>query len=148
MSPAPLTLLLLLIIATVAAPISGLNPRKLDVVNSEPVKPPDTENKCGGCSSCNNPCTQSPPPPSPVYMPPPPPPVYMPPPPPPVPKKPPPSSTPYCPPPPPPSSYIYMTGPPGNLYPVDPYFSGGDRNFAVGLPLLVGCGLVGLLALW
>ncbi|KAK3027661.1 hypothetical protein RJ639_041898 [Escallonia herrerae] len=136
MSPAPLTLLLLLIIATVAAPISGLNPRKLDVVNSEPVKPPDNENKCGGCSSCNNPCNQSPPPPPPVYMPPPPPPV---------PKKPPPS-TPYCPP--PPSTYIYMTGPPGNLYPVDPYFSGGDRSFAVGLPLLVGCGLVGLLAFW
>ncbi|CAK9154767.1 unnamed protein product [Ilex paraguariensis] len=122
-----------LFILAIADPTSGLNPRKLD----ENTVPSDSGNKCGGCSACNNPCYQSPPPP--------PPPPSLPPPPPP-PKKPPTPSL-YCPPP-PPSSFIYISGPPGNLYPVDPYFSGAGRSFSSGLPLLIGGGLLGLLALW
>ena len=93
--------------------------------------PPELENKCGGCP-CNNPCN---PPPSP--------------PPPPPPKKQPPQSN-YCPPPPsgggqnPP--YIYINGPPGNLYPVDPYYSGSARSFSSGLmPFLISA-VIGMLA--
>ncbi|XP_042008977.1 chitin-binding lectin 1-like [Salvia splendens] len=92
--------------------------------------PPELENKCRGCP-CNNPCN---PPPSP----PPPPPK----------KQPPPSN--YCPPPPsgggqnPP--YIYINGPPGNLYPVDPYYSGSARSISSGLmPFLISA-VTGLLA--
>ncbi|PSR88180.1 T-cell surface glycoprotein CD8 beta chain like [Actinidia chinensis var. chinensis] len=122
----PLKLLILLFVTTTfTTPINGLNPRKLD--DTTVTGPPDSGIKCTSCSPCNNPCNQIPPPP-----------------PPPPPKKPP---TQYCPPP-PPSSFIYITGPPGNLYPVDPYFSGGRQNFPAGLPLLMGCGLVGLLAFW
>ncbi|KAL1556571.1 hypothetical protein AAHA92_12175 [Salvia divinorum] len=84
--------------------------------------PPELENKCGGCP-CN-------PPPSP-----PPPPLSN-----------------YCPPPPsgggqnPP--YIYINGLPGNLYPVDPYYSSSVRSFSSGLmPFLISSGLV-LLAFW
>ncbi|XP_047965843.1 leucine-rich repeat extensin-like protein 6 [Salvia hispanica] len=98
------------------------------------------ENKCGGCP-CNNPCNPPPSPPPPALPPPPPK------------KKPPPSN--YCPPPPsgggqnPPNPpYIYINGPPGNLYPVDPYYSGSVRSFSSGLmPFLISAGL-GLLAIW
>ncbi|KAL3501868.1 hypothetical protein ACH5RR_036317 [Cinchona calisaya] len=98
----------------------------------DPGTSPDAENKCGGCP-CDKPCPVPPPPPPPVLPPPPPPP----------PKKPP---TPICPPPPastswptvptPPSQYIYTTGPPGNLYPLDTDFSGAVRSFnTVGLAI-------------
>ncbi|PRQ40911.1 hypothetical protein RchiOBHm_Chr4g0441241 [Rosa chinensis] len=102
------------------------------------VRAQDGSEKCGSCA------TPSPPPPSP---PPPsqcPPPPALPPPtpvlPPPSPKNPPPSTS-YCPP--PPSSLIYITGPPGQLYPVDQDFNGahGVRN-SVGLPILLGLGLL------
>ncbi|KAI3466998.1 hypothetical protein Pfo_023661 [Paulownia fortunei] len=92
-----------------------MNSRKLDE------SPPDLDNKCGSCP-CDNPCNPppSPPPPSP------PPPT----------KKPEPSN--YCPPPPsgqnPPNPpYIYVNGPPGNLYPVYPYYSGDGRSFSMGI---------------
>lgn len=112
-------------------------------INGQLPGSPDGESKCGGCP-CNNPCAVPPPPPPPALPPPPPPP----------PKKPP---TPSCPPPPggsswptvptPPSQYIYITGPPGNLYPVDQYFSGAARSFAVGLPMLL-IGSIFQLAFW
>ncbi|KAL3635994.1 hypothetical protein CASFOL_020541 [Castilleja foliolosa] len=130
--------------------------RKLDEVSP----PVDFQNKCGGCP-CNNPCTPpaaSPPPPSP------PPPALSPPPPspelpPPTPKKSPPSS--YCPPPPqsggggggspyPPNPpYIFMNGPPQDLYPVDSTFSGSGRSYSAGLvPFLISW-VVGLfIAFW
>ncbi|KAE8710278.1 extensin-like [Hibiscus syriacus] len=112
------------VITTFAYPINGLESRKLD----ESTVPGDQGVKCTPS------CIQSPPPPPPS-----PPPACPPPPalPPPTPKKPP---TQYCPPPPvPPSppSYIYITGPPGNLYPTDQSFGGADRNVAVGLLALV-----------
>ncbi|PSR91082.1 Acetaldehyde dehydrogenase [Actinidia chinensis var. chinensis] len=123
-------LIVIFLITTFPTSIKGLNPRKLD--DATVTGPPDSSNKCTSCSPCNNnPCNQIPPPPPPPLPPPPP-------------KKPP---TQYCPPP-PPSSFIYIAGPPGNLYPIDPYFSGGHQNFAAVLPLLVGCGLVGLIAFW
>uniref|UniRef100_A0A7N0UCQ9 Uncharacterized protein n=1 Tax=Kalanchoe fedtschenkoi TaxID=63787 RepID=A0A7N0UCQ9_KALFE len=93
--------------------ISSQQLRKLD-------ETPTGEIKCGGCSSCSNPCAQSPPPPSP------------PPPPPSPPKKPP---TVKCPP--PPAPYIYITAPPGDLYPVDPYYYGSAGRAAVGLVAFV-----------
>ncbi|XP_044492355.1 leucine-rich repeat extensin-like protein 6 [Mangifera indica] len=96
---------------------------------------------------CAPACTQSPPPPSPP--PPCPPPPALPPPPPPTPKMPP---TQYCPPPPcspTPPSIIYVTGPPGNLYPLENYFSGGPKtSTAASLPILIGSGLLLLLAFW
>ncbi|KAF5442309.1 hypothetical protein F2P56_034979 [Juglans regia] len=101
-----------------------------------------------GDEKCTS-CTQiSPPPPSPPPPCPPPPPPPALPPPPPSPKKPP---TQYCPPPPaPPSSFLYITGPPGNLYPIDEDFNGAARDMVMRLPVLVGCGLMlGLLPnLW
>lgn len=96
--------------------------RKLDE------NPPDLENKCGDCP-CDNPCNPqpSPPPPSPKYPPPsndcPPPPAA---------KKPPKGTNP---------PYIYINGPPGSVYPVYPYYSGGGRSVLVGkFPfLIIGC---------
>ncbi|XP_010552717.1 PREDICTED: wiskott-Aldrich syndrome protein family member 2 [Tarenaya hassleriana] len=84
------------------------------------------------------PCLQSPPPPSPP--PPSPPPPSCPPPPalpPPPPKK----SGPNCPPPP---SFLYITGPPGNLYPVDQEFGGaaGKSSTAVKLSALLAFGVL------
>lgn len=99
------------------------NSRKLDEGTDGSVK----------CTSC----TQSPPPPSP-------PPPCPPPPPPPAPKKPP--STKNCPPPPP--SYIFITGPPGNLYPIDTDFNGVGRSSVVKLPVVVVCGLLMVLGIW
>ncbi|OIS95663.1 PREDICTED: mulatexin-like [Nicotiana attenuata] len=128
----------------IAIPITnGLNPRKLDEVD---------ENKCGGCP-CNKPCVSPSPPPSPPALPPPSPPP---------PKKPPSA---YCPPPPsggggsggggggyvpdtPNSQYIYMTGPPGNLYPVDHDFGGAKRSFSSGFSLLIVGFFLGLLSFW
>ncbi|XP_030511803.1 sulfated surface glycoprotein 185 [Rhodamnia argentea] len=134
-SMASLGLVLVLVLA-VAVPTSGLNPRKLDDTSA-----PGSD-KCSYCTQSPPPPPPSPPPPSPC----PPPPALPPPPPPPSPKKPPSS---YCPPPPPsPSSYIYITGPPGSLYPIDQSLSRAGRSFASGAPFLVGLGLMGLLALW
>ncbi|KAE8719279.1 extensin-like [Hibiscus syriacus] len=123
------------VITTVAYPTSGLESRNLD----ESTIPAGDQGV-----KCTPSCIQSPPPPPPPSPPPacPPPPAL----PPPTPKKPP---TQYCPPPPlPPSppSYIYITGPPGSLYPVDQNFGGADRNVAVWLLALVS-GLFLLLAL-
>lgn len=138
--------ILFLILVAYTQITNGLNnPRKLDQEN--------IENKCGGCP-CNNPCNlPSPPPPPPPVLPPPPPP----------PKIKPPSG--YCPPPPsegggggggsggyspnPPSSsqFIYMNGPPGNLYPVDQYFNGAKRGFTSGFSLLISGFFLGLMAL-
>ncbi|KAJ8548215.1 hypothetical protein K7X08_030684 [Anisodus acutangulus] len=136
-----------LLFFVVAIPITnGLNPRKLD----------EGESKCGGCP-CNKPCI----PPSP-----PPPPPALPPPSPPPPKKPP--SGYNCPPPPysgggsggggggggsgsenvpysPNSQYIYMTGPPGDLYPVDHNFGGAKSSFSSGFSLLISGFFLGLL---
>ncbi|KAI3720107.1 hypothetical protein L6452_21017 [Arctium lappa] len=139
------------ILAVAVAPpmINGMNVKKLDYNTATDTTTvvaggsSDDQLKCGGCP-CNNPCyaTSSPPPPPPP--PPSPPPPKM------------PSPTPglqNCPPPPTtgggygqmaPPSYIYITGPPGNLYPVNPYFSAtaAHRN----LPLqVVVFGLVGVL---
>ncbi|XP_015072984.1 chitin-binding lectin 1-like [Solanum pennellii] len=148
MSKLPIIFLIFVIYSTQIT--NGLlnNPRKLDEAN--------IVNKCGSCP-CNNPCnTPSPPPP-------PPPPVPSPPPP----KKPP--SSVYCPPPPPPSEggagggsgggggyspnppsdaqYIYMNGPPGNLYPVDQYFNGAKSCFSSGFSLLISGFFLGIIAL-
>ncbi|WOH13317.1 hypothetical protein DCAR_0832826 [Daucus carota subsp. sativus] len=121
----------LVIIVLAASTNASSNPRKLDE-STVPVGDPNGEIKCGGCPVCNVPCTQSPPSPPPPSPPPPP-------------KKPPTPSLPgfNCPPPP---SYIYITGPPGNLYPVDPYFSGASRGLLVRLPVLLICGLLSLVA--
>lgn len=112
--------LLLLVIAS-APPIQAVDSRKLD----ENTVPGSTGEKC-------IPCTSSPPPPPP----PPPPPVL----PPSSPKKPPSS---YCPPPPP--SFIYVPGPPGNLYTIDNDFNGAGRTSTMRLPVLIGCALLGFL---
>ncbi|KAL6295180.1 hypothetical protein ACE6H2_003322 [Prunus campanulata] len=132
--PALAMIAMFLLIASVAGP-----------VYADETPPAPGEEKCG-------PCSQSPPPPSPPPPSPPPPSS-----PPPSPKKPP--STPYCPPPPstpsttpstpasPSTPLIYITGPPGNLYPVDQSFNGARRSLVTGLPVLVGCGLL-LLAFW
>ncbi|KAK7348897.1 hypothetical protein VNO80_23651 [Phaseolus coccineus] len=129
--------ILLLIFLT--TPIKGEESRKLDDNGNEKCSP------CEGGYTPSPPIIEylSPPPPPPIieYLSPPPPspppPILYPSPPPPSPKKPP--ST-YCPPP-PSSAYLYMTGPPGNLYPVDENFSGasGNRhqNLSVFLVLLV-----------
>nr|GMD21912.1 cytokinesis protein sepA-like [Ipomoea batatas] len=74
------------------------------------------ENKCGGCP-CNNP--YCPPPPGGGYVP----------------------SGPTT----PNNQYIYFNGPPGNLYPVDQYFSGAGK---VGFSLLIAGAFLGFLALF
>ncbi|KAG4158891.1 hypothetical protein ERO13_D02G144800v2 [Gossypium hirsutum] len=118
------------LIATVAYPIDALESRKLD----ESTVPGDQGIKCTPS------CVQSPPPPSPPPpSPPPPSPPALPPP---TPKK---SPSQYCPPPPSPPSFIYITGPPGNLYPIDQNFGAASRKFEVGLLALVS-GLLVLLA--
>ncbi|WJX16703.1 hypothetical protein P8452_06699 [Trifolium repens] len=137
----------ILLLVCVTLPIEAMESRKL-------------VEKCTPCG--DNPISSPPPiiynsPPPPIIYPSPPPPSPSPPPivyyspPPPSPKKTPSSN---CPPPPysQSSPYIYMTGPPGNLYPVDVNFSGsgatlgGQGSFSGFLPLLV-C-LLSLLAYW
>ncbi|KAJ9135795.1 hypothetical protein P3X46_032931 [Hevea brasiliensis] len=117
---------LFLLIVAAAPPIHAFDSRKLE----ENTVPGPSDEKC-------TPCNSSPPPPPPP-SPSPPPPALPPPSPPPTPKKPP---SKYCPPPPP--SFIYITGPPGNLYPVDNDFNDADRTSAAGLPVLIGCWLLG-----
>ncbi|KAJ4974407.1 hypothetical protein NE237_007581 [Protea cynaroides] len=122
----------LVIMAVWITPINSSTSRKLD--ESSASVTPDTEVKC-------TPCEEHPPPS--------PPPPSLPPPPPPAPTNP---TTQYCPPPPssngsPPAPFYYVTGPPGNLYPFDPYYSGSSQNSVARLQVLVGCGLLlGLLA--
>ncbi|GMH26252.1 hypothetical protein Nepgr_028095 [Nepenthes gracilis] len=131
---------LLVVILVIDALVSQINCSETRILDETTVPgSSDPGNKCGGCSSCSNPCGQSPPPPPPP-SPPPPTPVLpsCPPPPPPPPKKPPI----ICPPPP---GLIYLIGPPGDLYPIDNSSSAGLRSFAVGLPALMGFGLVCLL---
>ncbi|CAI0450783.1 unnamed protein product [Linum tenue] len=129
--PAPSAALIFVLVALFTHPIhAAADSRKLD----------ETADGTPGSEKCT-PCNPSPPPPSPSPPPPAcPPPPALPPPSPPPPKNPP--ST-YCPPPPPPSppssSIIYITGPPGNLYPVDNDFSGSGRPTA---SAMIGCGLV------
>ncbi|KAL7610195.1 hypothetical protein Lser_V15G11701 [Lactuca serriola] len=141
--------LIILAMAVIPSTIKAMNPRKLDETTN-PVGTPDDQIKCGSCP-CGTTCYTSPPPPSPSPPPPSPPPPPK--------KKPPPSSGANCPPPPysggggggggglAPPNYIYITGPPGDLYPVVQSISGGDRSFTVVLPLLVLSGLVGMVAL-
>ncbi|XP_023772503.1 leucine-rich repeat extensin-like protein 6 [Lactuca sativa] len=117
---------LLIIAATVlSSPLKATNTRKLTSTDTASSGAQDDQIKCGGCP-CNQPCyTAAPPPPPP-------------------PKKPSPTPSFNCPPPP---SYIYITGPPGNLYPVDPYsHSSANRRVLVVPPLLVLVGLLGMLA--
>ncbi|KAL4586692.1 hypothetical protein LXL04_011334 [Taraxacum kok-saghyz] len=127
--------------AVASSPVKGMP--NLDDTTTVSGGSPDDLIKCGGCP-CNNPCDfTSPPPPPPPQLPPPPPPPKM------------ASPTPgvnNCPPPPTgggyalgPPSYIYITGPPENLYPVNPYFSAARRNFWVAPSLLVMLGLLGVL---
>ncbi|KAJ4843393.1 hypothetical protein Tsubulata_013296 [Turnera subulata] len=128
------SLFLLLLISSMMATIQGLETRKLDDVTV----PGDGSTNGEKCTPCNpSPPPPSPPPPAQPLCPPPPPPAL----PPPAPKKP-PSGYNNCPPPP---SFIYITGPPGNLYPVDNDFGGAPGRKLMGLPVLIGCGLVGLL---
>ncbi|XP_022735202.1 formin-like protein 16 [Durio zibethinus] len=129
--PLIVTLTIIFVTATVAYPIKGSESRKLD----ESTAPGDQGVKCTSS------CVQSPPPPSPPPpCPPPPSPPALPPP---TPKK---QPTQYCPPPPPsPPSFIYITSPPGNLYPIDQNFGGASRDLPLGLLSLV-CGFLILLA--
>ncbi|XP_041012788.1 protein TRACHEARY ELEMENT DIFFERENTIATION-RELATED 7A-like [Juglans microcarpa x Juglans regia] len=95
--------------------------------------------KCMPCNPNSQPPPYPPPPPSP------PPPALPPPSPrPPSHKKPP--TSPLCPP--PPSSFLYITGPPGELYPIDENFNGAAGNLVTRtLPVFISCGLLGLLVL-
>lgn len=122
----------LAMISTMAQSQEETNSRKLQET------PPDLENKCGGCP-CNNPCNPPPSPPPPALPPPPP-----------KKKQPPPSND--CPPPPsggqyPPNPpYIFINGPPGNLYPVDPFYSGSGRSFYSGSTPFFMAAVLGLIA--
>ncbi|KAI3744399.1 hypothetical protein L1987_57479 [Smallanthus sonchifolius] len=138
--PTASRLVFLVTLVAAAAPIKGMN-RRLDNTTKVPYDSPDDQIKCGGCP-CNNPCyTTSPPPPPPS---------------PPPPKIPTPTPVLNCPPPPTGSGgsglaspgYIYITGPPGDLYPVNPYFSGSHRNFWAAPPLLVVFVILGMLIVY
>ncbi|KVH96246.1 hypothetical protein Ccrd_001658 [Cynara cardunculus var. scolymus] len=143
--------LVIMAVAMVTAPIEAMNPRKLDdttPANTNPVGSPDDDQmKCGSCP-CGKTCYSSPPPPPPSPSPPPP-----------APKKPSPTPGLNCPPPPSgggggggggkaPPDYIYITGPPGDLYPVVQSVSDGRRSFTVAPSLLVLSGLLGMLGFW
>lgn len=121
--PLVLNLILVMLLCTIV-PIKGS--RKLDETTV-----PSTNGEVK-CVPCGDSYSSPPPPPPPVYPPPPPP------------KKPP---TQYCPP--PPASFIYISGPPGNLYPVDENFNGASRrSLGSTVPVLV-LGLLSLfLAFW
>jgi len=142
--PSKIFTFFILVLICVTTPIKGEESRKLG----------DTTNGNVKCGPCEGGYTPSPPtieylsPPPPIVYPSPPPPSPPPPilypsPPPPSPKKPP--ST-YCPPP-PSSAYLYMTGPPGNLYPVDENFSRASpiRHQNLGVFLI---GLLSMMVFW
>ncbi|XP_044489641.1 leucine-rich repeat extensin-like protein 6 [Mangifera indica] len=120
-------------VAVFVSQVNGLTARKLE------------ESSTGGDQgdTCTTSCVESPPPPSPPL--PLPPPLELPPPPPKKPKKPKTPPTQYCPPPP---SFIYITGPPGNLYPIDSGFNGGEKASAASLLIFISSGLLLLLAFW
>ncbi|KAK9271649.1 hypothetical protein L1049_002012 [Liquidambar formosana] len=130
-------LMMLLVFISVSIPINAALSKKVDQIVVP--QPPDAGIKCTACSSCENPCAQQ-------FTPPPPPP------PPPPPKIPPPENC-NCinplPLPPPPPRFVYVTGPPGNMYPMEPYdldfYSGAGRSVPVGLLILVVCGVLQLL---
>ncbi|KAJ4961590.1 hypothetical protein NE237_021500 [Protea cynaroides] len=142
-------LILVIIAAIFTTPIKSSTLRNLDEISGGSGTP-DSGVKC-------TPCTKQYPPPPPPSLPPPPPPSLPPPPPPALPPPSPSSpSTQNCSPPPsnpsspsgqsPSSPFYYMTRPMGDLYPVD--YSVSGRNSVVGLPVLVGCGLLGFLIFW
>ncbi|KAI3714354.1 hypothetical protein L1987_72952 [Smallanthus sonchifolius] len=128
----------MMFVAAVVPPplVKAVNVRKLDDTT---VGSPNDEIKCGSCP-CGTTCYTSPPPPSP------------PPPSPPPPKKPTPSPGLNCPPPPKrggggggqaPPNYNYITGPPGDIYPVVQSVSAARRSFtAAPVHLLVASGLL------
>ncbi|KAI3811973.1 hypothetical protein L1987_16672 [Smallanthus sonchifolius] len=138
---------MILVAAMVPPPVKAVNPRKLDDTT---IGSPNDEIKCGGCP-CGTTCYTSPPPPPPS---PPPPSPSLPPPP----KKQTPTPGVNCPPPPSrggggggqaPPNYIYITGPPGDIYPVVQSVSAARRCFtAAPVLLLVASGLLGMLAFW
>ncbi|KGN51515.1 leucine-rich repeat extensin-like protein 6 [Cucumis sativus] len=134
----PLKFLLFLNFLLLISPSSALTSvtvRRLD----DTTTPTDPNVKCA-------PCEQNPPsPPPPVVYPSPPPPSPPPPdvvpyysPPPPKKKEP---KSPNCPPPPSPS-FMYITGPPGDLYPIDQGYNAAGRRSAA---TVVGVVLAGLL---
>ncbi|GKD31802.1 hypothetical protein Tco_1242580, partial [Tanacetum coccineum] len=113
------TMFLLILAVVLLAPTKATTTRKLTSIDTAQGGALEDQSKCGGCP-CNKPCYTAPPPPPPPNKP---------------------SPTPGfdCPPPP---SYIYMNGPPGNLYPVDPYTrSSAHRHVWAMSPLLVVIGL-------
>nr|GEY25304.1 sulfated surface glycoprotein 185-like [Tanacetum cinerariifolium] len=150
------TILALLVV--LPSPIQAMKSRKLDETTTSP---PNDEIKCGSCP-CGTTCYASPPPPKPSPPPPSPPPP---------PKKPSPAN---CPPPPysgggggggggsggggggsggggsgyAPPNYIYITGPPGDIYPVSQSTSDAPMRFAAMQAVLVVFGLVGMICLW
>ncbi|KAK4263939.1 hypothetical protein QN277_029289 [Acacia crassicarpa] len=87
------------------------------------------------CTPCGGTVYSSPPPPPPALPPPSPPP--------PSPKK---SPSSYCPPPPP--SFIYITGPPGNLYPLDENFNSASRRTFLPVATVLPGLLTLLLGFW
>ncbi|KAK2434257.1 hypothetical protein QL285_019425 [Trifolium repens] len=108
--------------------VNNVESRKLDETNVPMTN--GTDVKCTPCGDYSPPPPPANPPPSP---------------PPPSPKKPP---TQYCPPPPSPS-YIYITGPPGNLYPIDENFSGaihGHHRSLAALLLSFAVTFLGMIA--
>nr|DAD35656.1 TPA_asm: hypothetical protein HUJ06_006296 [Nelumbo nucifera] len=125
--------LMIYIVVVEATPINGPVSEKLG----------DSSVMCSTCSCVS--CNQHPPPPPPPSPPPPPPPDN-----PSSQNCPPPSSPPptnYCSPP-PPTPFIYVTGQSANLYPVvDPYFSDNGYKSGVRMPVLVGCVLLGFMAI-
>ncbi|CAO2829954.1 unnamed protein product [Amaranthus hypochondriacus] len=103
--------------------ITKIESRNLDEV----LESSDPSIKCGGCSPCGHPSCYSPPPPPPPSPPPP--------------KKQ-SGTTPYCPPPPPspPSGagFVYITAPPGDLYPVDVNYSASYKNLVAAINIFIG----------
>ncbi|KAJ0489989.1 hypothetical protein HanRHA438_Chr12g0560811 [Helianthus annuus] len=138
-------LLIMAVSVSVSPQVNAVNVRKLDDTT---VGSPNDEIKCGDCP-CGTTCYSSPPPPKPSPPPPSPPPP---------PKK--QTPTPVnCPPPPcrggcggggghAPPDYIYITGPPGDLYPVVQSVNAAHRWSTVTAPVLVVAGLLGMLAFW
>ncbi|WJX50554.1 hypothetical protein P8452_36840 [Trifolium repens] len=125
----PMVPILMFFYIITTSEVTSVESRKLDEINVPMTN--GTDVKCTPCGDYSPPPPPANPPPSP---------------PPPSPKKPP---TQYCPPPPSPS-YIYITGPPGNLYPIDENFSGTShcghhRSFAI-LLLSLAVTFLGMIA--